>query len=31
MVENAMKKDFSWKKSAQKYKELYESVVNSRK
>jgi starch synthase len=31
MVENAMEKDFSWKKSAQKYKELYEKVVNSRK
>lgn len=31
MVENAMNEDFSWKKSAQKYKELYEKVVQIRK
>ena len=31
VVEAAMRKDFSWDKSAKKYAELYERVANSRK
>ena len=27
IVKNAMKADFSWKKSAQEYKELYEKLL----
>jgi len=31
MVEKCLAKDFSWAKSAKKYKELYEKVINSRR
>jgi len=31
MVENALDTDFSWDKSAKKYVQLYEEIVNSRK
>ena len=30
MVSSALKADFSWKKSAAKYKELYERMLNGR-